>query len=87
MVRRYSRMMDSSRCLFGLLSGVKRWGSSARQPVSEEFRRKSTGLAPLSSALERALGLGVGAALLFGEEETGCQPSAGLACIQVQVRP
>ena len=83
-------MMDSESLSFRFIVDGETLGPFQRTTARERrvaAKKSGPGVWTWVGIGAGAVGLGVGAALLMGEEQTGCQPSAGLACIQVQVRP
>ena len=84
------RMMDSESLSFRFVVEGQTLGPFQRRTARERrVEKKAKGPGPWLwvGVGAGAVGLGVGAVLLLGQEESGCQPSAGLACIQIQVRP
>jgi hypothetical protein len=83
-------MMDSESLTFRFIVAGETLGPFQRKTARERKVAKKAsgpGMWTWVGVGAGVVGVGVGAALLLGQGETGCQPAAGMACIQLQVRP
>jgi hypothetical protein len=84
------RMLDLESISFRYIVAGQTLGPFQRKTAREQRTvTKSTGLGLWGwlGVGTVAVGLGAGVAILLTPEESGCQPTAGLACIELRIRP